>query len=461
MSRFENDLTKGNVAGQLLRFSMPFLLSNLIQALYSMADLYIVSLVCPTGSVVGVNVGGQVSFLITNLAIGLALGGTVVLAQYAGAKKDEDMKQTVSTLLTLLIGGAVVLTAAALLCCDHMLRLLNTPDTAFAEAGRYFRICMWGNIFVFGYNAISAILRALGDSKRPLIFVSISCGMNILLDLLLVCVFGMGAGGAALATIASQAFSMLLAIITLNRSDFFFSFSLKNLRIYGDKLGKILKMGIPSSIQSVLINISFLIITSMTNTFGEAAAAGVAAVSKVNTFCILPSIAIGQSVSPMAAQNIGAGHYDRAKRSMWAGVIMNMVIGVIMFGVMQYFSPALTGLFANDPLTREQVIAYGTQYARAMSYDYFLIPFCFCMTNFVNGAGHARTSLIANTLSALLLRVPAAYILGMLMHMGLRGFGFAIPVSTVGTLIYVGIFIASGRWKRSTLGIAEEAALEQ
>lgn len=455
--KFENDLTRGSVARQLIKFSMPFLLSNLIQAMYSVADLYIVSLVCATGSVVGVNVGGQITLLVINLAIGLAMGGSIVLAQYAGAKKPEDMRETVSTLLTVLLGGAAVLTTLGIIFCDPMLRLLNTPDTAFAEAHRYFNICMWGNIFIFGYNAVSAILRALGDSKRPLIFVSISCGINVVLDLLLVCVFNMGAAGAALATVASQGISLILAMITLNRSDFFFSFSVKSLKIYGDKLGKILKMGIPSSVQAMLINISFLIITSMTNTFGESAAAGVAAISKINTFCILPSIAIGQSVSPMAAQNIGAGLYKRAKKAMWAGIIMNMAIGVIMFGVMQIFSPVLTGLFANDPLTREQVISYGTVYARAMSWDYFLIPFIFCMNNFVSGAGHAKTSLIANILSALLLRVPAAYILGMLMQMGLVGFGYAIPISSIGTMLYVALFIASGRWKRSTLGISSDS----
>ena len=456
MSRFENDLTQGNVARQLIKFSLPFLLSNLIQAMYSVADLYIVSLVCPTGSVVGVNVGGQVALLVTNLAVGLALGGTIVLAQYAGAQKRKDMSETVSTLLTLLIGGAVVLTALALILSGPMLRLLNTPDTAFAEAKRYLSICMAGNIFVFGYNAISAILRALGDSKRPLVFVTISCIVNVGLDLLLVCVFGMGAAGAALATIASQAISMVLAIIYLNRSDFFFRFTLSNIRIFRDKLGKIFRMGLPAGVQSVFVNLSFLIITAMTNTFGESAAAGVAAIGKINSFCILPSIAIAQSVSPMAAQNIGAGLYNRAKKALWTGVAMNLAIGVVMFAVMQFFSPQLTGLFANDAATRTQVIEFGALYARAMSFDYFFIPLMFCMNNFINGAGNANVSLIANILSALLLRVPAAYLLGMVMGMGLRGLGLAIPISSIGTIIYVGAYYLSGKWKNSKLGISRD-----
>ncbi len=457
---YETDLTKGSVVKLLLRFSIPFLVSNLIQAMYSVADLYIVSLACPTGSVVGVNIGGQLAMLVTNLAVSLALGGTIVLAQYMGAQKEKDMKETISTLLSVLIGAAVVLTIAAILMCDTMLKLLNTPPSAVAEARRYLIICMLGNIFVFGYNAISAILRALGDSKRPLIFVTIACFINIGLDLLLVLVFRMGASGAALATICSQGLSMMLAIVSLNRTNFVFKFTLGNIRIYKDKLSKILTMGLPASVQSVFINISFLIISAMTNTFGESAAAGVAAIGKINTFCILPCIAIGQSVSPMTAQNVGAGFFDRAKKVMWCGIGMTAVIGVAMFGVMQVFSPQLTSLFANDPLTRDEVIKYGAEYARAMSFDYFFIPFVFNMTNFVNGAGNARVSLIGNIMSSLLLRIPASYILGMLLGMGLTGFGLGIPISTIGTVIYVASYVASGKWKKSRLGIAREAAAE-
>ena len=166
MSKHINDLTQGNVAKQLLRFSIPFLMSNLIQALYSVADLYIVSLVCPTGSMVGVNIGGQLSLLVTNLALGLALGGTVVIAQYAGAQKPQDMKETISTLLSVLGIGAVILTVAAVTAAEPLLRLLNTPETSMAEARRYFVICMLGNIFVFGYNAIASVLRAVGNGGR-------------------------------------------------------------------------------------------------------------------------------------------------------------------------------------------------------------------------------------------------------------------------------------------------------
>lgn len=460
MSKYENDLTQGSVVKQLLKFSLPFLLSNLIQAFYSVADLYIVSLVCPTGSMVGVNIGSQVAMLVTNLAVGFSLGGTIVIAQYAGAQRKKDMTESISTMLTLLICAAVVLTAGALLAADPLLRLLNTPDTSLAEAKRYFIICMLGNIFVFGYNAISGMLRALGDSKRPLVFVAIACFVNIGLDLLAVVVLGMGAAGAALATIVSQAISMFLAMIYLNRSDFMFKFSFRNLHIYKDKVGKIFRMGLPSGVQGVIINISFLLITAMTNTFGENAAAGVAAIGKINTFVILPAMAISQSVSPMTAQNIGAGRLDRAKKTLWAGIGISSVVCVVMFVVFQIFAPQFVSIFANDPATREEVIRYGAEYARSMTYDYLFISFVFNMTNFIGGAGYSMESLKANLLSAVVLRVPASWFLGMYLGWGLKGLALGIPISTIGTIIYAGIFIARGKWKHSTLGIHREEGEE-
>ena len=287
-------------------------------------------------------------------------------------------------------------------------------------------------------------------------FVTVACFVNIGLDVLLVVVLGMGAAGAALATIAAQALSMVLAIITLNRSDFVFSFSLKSFRIYKDKLIKIMKMGLPSSVQGVVVNISFLIITAMTNTFGENAAAGVAAIGKVNSFVILPAMAISQSVSPMTAQNIGAGMLDRAKKTLWAGIAMSGVVCAVMFVVFQIFSPQFVSIFANDPATRDEVIYWGTQYARAMTFDYLVIPFCFNMTNFANGAGYSMTSLKANLLSAIILRVPAAWFFGIYCGMGLSGLGWGIPVSTLCTVVYVSIFIASGKWKKPKLGIIRD-----
>lgn len=219
--KFRKDLTQGSVTKQLLKFSVPFLLSNLLQALYSVADMVIVGQFCGKSGITGVSIGGQINILVTGAALGLAIGGTVLIAQYGGAKKYDDQKSTIGTMTTLYIILSAVLTVIMVLLTKPILRLLKTPDNAFEEAVRYLTICMLGTVFMFLYNAISAILRGMGDSKRPLYFVAIAAAVNVVGDIVLVGPLKMGAAGAAIATISSQGISVILSLIYLFNSGFF------------------------------------------------------------------------------------------------------------------------------------------------------------------------------------------------------------------------------------------------
>ena len=210
--KFRKDLTQGSVTKQLLKFSVPFLLSNLLQALYSVADMVIVGQFCGKSGITGVSIGGQINILVTGAALGLAIGGTVLIAQYGGAKKYDDQKSTIGTMTTLYIILSAVLTVVMVLLTKPILRLLKTPDNAFEEAVRYLTICMLGTVFMFLYNAISAILRGMGDSKRPLYFVAIAAAVNVVGDIVLVGPLKMGAAGAAVATISSQGISAHLSL---------------------------------------------------------------------------------------------------------------------------------------------------------------------------------------------------------------------------------------------------------
>ena len=172
----EKDLTQGNVALQLIRFALPFMLSNLIQTLYSVADMVIVGNYCGPVGISGVNIGGQVTFIMTNIVIGLSVGGTVVIAQYLGSNDRQGMRESISTLITFLLAAAVVLTVSMMILSDTILHLIQTPGESYEQAKEYLNITLSGTIFIFGYNAFSAILRGLGDSQRPLIFVAIACG---------------------------------------------------------------------------------------------------------------------------------------------------------------------------------------------------------------------------------------------------------------------------------------------
>ena len=224
MSSFEKNLSEGNVAKQLVLFSLPFLASNIIQSLYSVADMLIVGRFSGTTSMSGVNLGSQVTLILTNIVVGLCAGGTVLIAQYLGAKRRKDMQETTATLLTTLTIAAVAITVLMLILKKPILHLIQTPAESFAEADRYLTVTVLGLIFIFGYNVFSAVMRGMGDSKRPLYFVLIACITNVILDLVLVAGLKMGALGAAIATVFSQAVSMITCIVVMIRNDFVFDF---------------------------------------------------------------------------------------------------------------------------------------------------------------------------------------------------------------------------------------------
>lgn len=302
----EKNLTKGSVVKLLIQFALPFMLSSLIQSLYNVADMLIVGNYSGTAGISGVNIGGQVTFILTNFIIGLTVGGTVVIGQYLGSGDRKSVKESIGTLISFLLIVGVAITVLMLCVSDEILRLMQTPAESYQEARDYLDITMLGTVFIFGYNAFSAILRGFGDSRRPLIFVSIACATNVVLDLLFVGGFGMAAKGAAIATVISQGISMILCIASLVRSDFVFDFKLKSFRIIKKQLITIIQLGIPISIQNVIVNFSFLVLITIANSMGVNASAAVGIVGKYNGFAILPAIAVGSSVSAMVAQNMGA-----------------------------------------------------------------------------------------------------------------------------------------------------------
>lgn len=453
MTNLRQDFTSGNIGGHLIRFSLPFLLANFVQSLYSVADLYIVSKFNGAASIAGVNIGGQITHLVSVFTIGLALGGTVLVAQYFGAKKMRDVSETVGTVFTLLMLLSVCLTVIMLALSRPILTLIQTPPESLSEALSYLRICMLGNVFIFGYNAISAVQRGLGDSKRPLIFVSIACAMNVILDLLLVGWLSMGATGAALATIASQATSMLIAIRYLRRNNFAFDFTPKSFRIHWDKVRMIFRIGLPSSVQNVLVNLSFVLMTTIVNGFGVYAAAAVGIVGKFNSIAIMPASAMGMSVSSMVGQNVGAGLHDRAKKTLLYGIAISMAVGVTMFAIATLKPEWIVGIFSADP----EIIPIGVSYLRGFSFDYLCVPLAFCMSGLISGSGHTTVSLITAALTSIILRMPAAWFLSRT-SLGVMGIGLAAPIASVGGALLSCLYIVSGRWTRDVTGIrrAEE-----
>jgi len=447
LSDFERDLSQGSVIKQLIRFSLPFLLSNIIQSLYNIADMIIVGQFSGTASMSGVNIGGQVTFLLTNLVVGLSVGGTVLIGQYKGSGARKEMQETIKTLFTALLVTAVVLTGVMCSLRTPILRLMQTPAESFAEAKSYLLITSLGTIFIFGYNAFSAVMRGLGDSRRPLTFVAIACATNVVLDLILVGPFQMGATGAALATIASQALSMILCMLYFKRNDFIFDFRLRSFGFHKERLGMLLKIGIPTSVQNVITNLSFLFLTTIVNAWGVTASAAVGAVAKLNGFAILPAIAISSSISAMSAQNLGAKKQDRAIQTMRYGMIFSIGFSVIVFAGVQLFPHELLRIFSSDA----EMIRAGTTYIRSFSLEYLFVPVLFSLNGLFIGAGHTTFSLINSCLTSLLVRIPVAYLLGVTLQGGLRGAGFCAPASSLFGMTVSILYYFSGKWKKAVI----------
>ncbi len=449
--KFRQDLTQGSVGKQLIKFSIPFLLSNLLQAFYSVADMIIVGRLCGTHGITGVNIGSQINILVTGAAFGLAVGGTVLIAQYGGAKKFDEQKKTVGTLFTSYMILAVICTVVMLLLGDTLLRLLNTPEVAYTEAYNYYMICMSGLVFMFAYNVISAILRGMGDSKRPLYFVLIATIVNIVFDIILVGPFKMGAAGAAYATVGAQALSVVLSLIYLAKNNFFNGFKKSDFKIDGGKMKMLLKLGLPSSVQQVVVSFSFLTLTALVNSLPNAdiASACQGIGGKVNSFAILPALAMSSAVSSMAGQNIGAGDTKRAKKTMLTGMGIAFAISMVVFVIVQLFPQQIISLFD----TNEEVIKVGADYMRFIALDYIFVPFVFCMNGLAIGAGYTNFALFNACFSSILVRVPFAYLIVNLTDLGFNGIGLATGLASAASIIVGAIYVASGKWKNPKIRI--------
>ena len=434
-----------------MRFAIPFLLSNLLQAFYSVADMIIVGRLCGTHGITGVNIGSQINILVTGAALGLAVGGTVLIAQYGGAHKFDEQRKTIGTLFTLYMIVAVVFTVVMLAFGKVLLDILKTPQVAYKEAENYYYICMAGLVFMFAYNVISAILRGMGDSKRPLYFVLIATIINIIGDIILVGPFQMGAAGAAYATVGAQTLSVILSLIYLFKNKFFAEYKVSDFRIDKEKAGMLLKIGLPSSVQQIVVSFSFLTLTALVNSLPNAdiASACQGIGGKVNSFAILPALAMSSAVSSMAGQNIGAGETERAKKTMLTGMGIAFAISAFVFVLVELFPDFIIRLFDTNP----EVIETGREYLRFIAIDYLLVPFVFCMNGLAIGAGYTNFALFNACFSSILVRVPMAYIVVMVTDLGFNGVGLATGLASLSSVFVGAIFVAMGKWKTPKIRI--------
>jgi len=445
MMKFTNDLTEGSVTKQLVRFSAPFFISNFLQALYSTVDLAMLGRFVDTPeSSLGTSAlynSSAVMMFMNAAIIGLTVGGTVLIAQCVGAKRHERLKGIIGTVFSFFWLIAIGLSALLFIFSPELLGLLQTPADALPGAVDYLRISAAGFVFVVGYNAVSAVLRGMGDSVRPMIFVAAAAAANVVLDYVFVGMLGFGAAGAAYATIISQAGSFILAAVYLSRKGFVFDFKPKSFRINREELRQLLNLGFPTALQQIMVQGSFLAITPLANSIGASSVAAV--MSKINGFAVLPAQAMMAAVSSMAGQNFGAGKIDRVKKVLRSAQLIILPVSLTMWAIVFFFPGTLIRTFTN----------YTENFAAAVKYlkfgctEYIIVSQLFVLNGMILGAGHSMIVMFNSFVNSLLTRVPLAYLFAYALGFGMYGIPMATALAPAVGLAIAVWFYLSGRWK--------------
>lgn len=441
----QQDLTVGSPSKILFTFALPFFIANLLQAMYMAVDLLVIGQFCegaqPTASVAN---GAQAMMLFMLFVIGLSTGLTVLVGNYFGAKDYESMQRFIGSSLTLFFLLTLFMTAVAILIAPWILWFINTPEEAYKDALTYIYICSAGLIFTIGYNVSSGILRGVGNSFFPMICVAVACVCNVVGDLVLIGLYHLDAPGAALATVASQAIGAALTLGYLHYHPKIFQFHWNNLKLDKKYVAKLLRIGLPIAIQSILIDLSFMIIFAIVNEFGLNASAGYGVCGRLNGIILLPAMSMGMAIAPITSQNIGAKKFDRALQFFRLSVLYSTLIGIGLFVWMRYFPESAFAIFTRDP----DVIAAGSQYMRSFCFEILVLGFVFSGNGFLNGSGHTRMSMTMNVFPTLLVRIPFAWFVSRMAGATLYGIGFASPLASFITVFLMAGYFATGHWKQ-------------
>lgn len=445
----KQNLTTGSVSRKLISFALPLLLANLLQSFYSVVDMLVVGRVVGETGLAAVSNASMLSFIINSVCIGVTMGGTVLIAQFKGADDKQGQSETVGTLFSISLISSVIVTVIGLLIYKPLFSLLNVPLDAMNDACEYMKIICWGTVFVFGYNAVCSIMKGFGDSKSPLYFVGIATIVNIILDLLLVGSLGMGTKGAAYATIFSQGISLIISIFHLKHNSFVFDFKIKHFTIKKDKLLVILKVGLPTAIQMVVVNISYLIIAGMLNRFGVSVAAASGVGLKINTFAGMPCWAIGQAVTAMVGQNMGAKNIERVKKTTTIGLYLNILITLLTVVLVQIFAKPIIMLF--DPSSTE-VIECGILYLRmCCGINSLIYAVMYTFDSFAIGIGSANIAMTNALLDAVIVRLPVSWLLAFAFSYGFTGIYIGQALSPVLPAIVGFLYFKSRVWEKKRL----------
>ena len=388
--RKDVDMTQGSIFKHLLTFAVPLLIGNIFQQFYNMVDTWVVGNYVNDEAFAAVGTMGPITYLLIGFFLGFSSGASVVISQFYGAQRYDKVHDAVHTaiVMTLLLGA--VFTVVGILMVPLVLKLMNTPESVVPESTEYLTIYFAGIMGLLIYNMGSGILRAIGDSKRPFYFLLVSALTNIVLDLVFVLVFNMGVGGVALATVIAQGLSAILVLVTLFRTSSCVRLQFTHLRLYGDMLGKIVKLGIPAALQMAITSFSNIFVQSYINYFDTYAMGGWTAYSKIDQLILLPMQSLALASTTFVGQNLGKGNEQRARKGVRTALLMSMVSTVILMIPVMIFAPQAVWFFRREPA----VIEFGTLFIRWLSPFYVLCCVNQIYAGALRGSGNTTTPMI-------------------------------------------------------------------
>ncbi len=439
------DMTVGSPIRHILVFALPLLLGNVLQQLYNMVDSVVVGQYVSDAALAAVGTGFPVIFLLTSFLMGLGIGASVIVSQYYGYGDMETVKRMVGTIYTALMVAAVPLTVLGILVTGPVLRLLQVPADALPLARTYVIIILAGILGTMGYNCNSGILQGLGNSRTPLLFLAISCVINIVLDLLFVIVFDWGVAGVALATVIAQAFSWVFGIFYINRHHPDLHINPFSWIFDKGLFARVLKLGAPIGLQQALFSIGVLTLQRLVNSYGTDFAAGFNGANKLDTFAFMPIQSFASAATTFVGQNIGAGKLHRVREGTRATIIVSCAASLLATAFLLPLGPQMMQLFSSSP----GVIDAGMAYLNRIMPFYWMLAVMFTFNSVMRGAGEMVVPMISSLAGLWLARVPAAYLLA---HwFGRDNIYFCYAIGWIPGILIAGLFYFTGRWKRKAV----------
>lgn len=438
----KQDFTTGSIPVKMTKFMFPILGALILQAMYSAVDLLIVGQFGTTAGISGVSTGSSIMNMVTFTLCALTTGVTVLIGQYLGEGNRGRLGSLIGNAVFFFMTLAVFLTVILIVFARPIAVLMQAPEEAVELTVLYIRICGAGFVFVVFYNFISSIFRGLGDSKLPLIFVTIACITNIAGDLVLVAGFHMNVAGAAIATIAAQAVSVILSLVIIRKKELPFHITRADL-CFGTEIKKFLKVGMPLALQEFLTNLSFLALCAFINRLGLAASSGYGVAQRIQSFVMLIPSAIMQSMASFVAQNVGAGKEDRARGAMKCGMAIGCVIGVFISYMAFFHGDMLASVFTGDEL----VIQKAFEYLKGFALEAIVTSILFSYMGYFNGHSCSVFVMLQGLAQSFLIRLPMSYLMSIRPDASLTGIGLAAPTATIFGILLCTIYYMLKRKK--------------